>query len=66
MQSADQRPVLVAPDSFKGTFSAPQVATAIGIGDDEQVLGLLHLGTPRQDQRTPERAPVHDVVEYLE
>jgi glycerate 2-kinase len=26
------RPVLVAPDSFKGTFSAQQVATAIGAG----------------------------------
>jgi glycerate kinase len=27
-----ERPVLVAPDSFKGTFSAPQVAGAIGRG----------------------------------
>jgi glycerate kinase len=27
-----ERPVLVAPDSFKGTFSAPQVAAAIGRG----------------------------------
>ncbi|PTL59780.1 glycerate kinase [Paraconexibacter algicola] len=26
------RPVLVAPDSFKGTFTAPQVAAAIGRG----------------------------------
>src|SRR5918999_911335 len=25
-----ERPVLVAPDSFKGTFSAPQVAGALG------------------------------------
>lgn len=29
---ADDRPVLVAPDSFKGTFSAKQVAEAIGRG----------------------------------
>jgi glycerate kinase len=28
----DDRPVLVAPDSFKGTFSAQQVAAAIGRG----------------------------------
>src|SRR4051794_27216611 len=28
----DERPVLVAPDKFKGTFSAPQVAGAIGRG----------------------------------
>ena len=27
-----RRPVLVAPDSFKGTFTAPQVAAAIGRG----------------------------------
>src|SRR5215211_3277821 len=27
-----ERPVLVAPDSFKGTFSAPRVAAAIGRG----------------------------------
>src|SRR3954452_12778494 len=27
-----ERPVLVAPDKFKGTFSAPQVAGAIGRG----------------------------------
>src|SRR3954467_1571452 len=27
-----ERPVLVAPDKFKGTFSAPQVAAAIGRG----------------------------------
>jgi glycerate kinase len=27
-----ERPILVAPDSFKGTFSAPQVAAAIGRG----------------------------------
>jgi glycerate kinase len=30
--SADTRQVLVAPDSFKGTFTAPQVAAAIGRG----------------------------------
>lgn len=30
--AVDHRPVLVAPDSFKGTFSAVQVAEAIGRG----------------------------------
>src|SRR3712207_1222040 len=34
---------------------------AVEVGEDEQVLGLLHLGTPRQEQRVPERAPVADV-----
>ena len=32
------RPVLVAPDSFKGTLSAPQVAEAIGRGLDREGL----------------------------
>src|SRR5947207_7559011 len=31
-QSMTDRPVLVAPDSFKGTFRATQVAAAIGRG----------------------------------
>ena len=40
--TADARPVLVAPDSFKGTLSAPQVAMAIGQGLDRAgVIGDL-------------------------
>jgi nitroreductase len=39
---------------------------ALGIGDGEEVIGLLHLGHPRQDQPPPERAPVAEVVEYLD
>jgi len=39
---------------------------AVGVPGDEQVLGLLHLGMPRQEQRVPERAPTGDVVSYLE
>jgi nitroreductase len=39
---------------------------AVGIGDDEQVLGLLHLGTPRQQQRVPERAPVSEIATFLD
>jgi nitroreductase len=38
---------------------------AAGVGDDERVLGLLHLGRPRQDQRVPERAAPGDYVTYL-
>ena len=44
----------------------PEGRAALRIGDGERVLGLLHLGHPRQQQRTPERAPVADVVEYLD
>src|SRR3712207_2379979 len=32
----------------------PEGRAALGVGDDEQVLGLLHLGSPRQEQRVPE------------
>jgi nitroreductase len=39
---------------------------ALGIGDDEHAIGLLHLGPARQDQRTPERAPARDVVNFLD
>jgi nitroreductase len=38
---------------------------ALGIGDDERAIGLLHLGPARQEQRPPERAPAADVIEYL-
>jgi nitroreductase len=44
----------------------PSGREAVGIPDSERVLGLLHLGHPRQEPRAPERAPVHDVVEYLD
>ena len=40
--------------------------SALGIPDEEQILGLLHLGPPRQEQRVPERAPTSRVVTYLE
>jgi hypothetical protein len=40
--------------------------TALAIPDDEQVLGLLHLGTPRQEQRVPERTPVAEIATWLD
>jgi nitroreductase len=40
--------------------------TALGVGDDERLVGLLHLGTPRKPQRVPERAPATDVISWLE
>jgi nitroreductase len=39
---------------------------AVRVGDGEQVLGLLHLGSPRQEQRVPERAPVDDFATWLD
>jgi nitroreductase len=44
----------------------PAGRAAVQVPDDERVIGLLHLGHPRQEPRTPQRAPVEDVVTYLD
>jgi nitroreductase len=44
----------------------PEGRAALDIPDGERAIGLLHLGTPRQDQRVPERAPAADVVAWLD
>ena len=44
----------------------PAGRAALGIPDDERTLGLLHLGPPRQAERTPERAPVAEVASFLD
>jgi nitroreductase len=38
---------------------------AAGVPDDERVLGLIHLGPPRQDKEPPERLPTGDYVTFL-
>lgn len=39
---------------------------AVGLGADERFVGLLHLGRPVQEQSAPERAPVEQVIEFLD
>jgi nitroreductase len=39
---------------------------ALGVAGDERVIGLLHLGPPRQEREAPERAPTGDVVTFLD
>ncbi len=39
---------------------------ALGVDEGERVLGLLHLGTPRQERPAPEREPTAAVVTYLD
>lgn len=39
---------------------------AVGLGANERALGLLHLGTARQEQRTPERTGVDAVTTWLD
>jgi nitroreductase len=48
-----------------GLLDEPEGREILGLPDGEEPLGLLYLGTPVQEQRVPERAPVADVVEYL-
>jgi nitroreductase len=43
----------------------PAGRAALGIPETERGIGLLHLGSARQEQRVPERAPVGDIVEFL-
>jgi nitroreductase len=38
---------------------------AVGVGEAERVLGLLHLGPPRQEKEPPERLPPGDFVTFL-
>ena len=43
----------------------PEGRAAVGIGDDERFVGLIHLGPPRQEREPPDRLPPADVVTYL-
>jgi nitroreductase len=44
----------------------PEGRAALGIGAQERLIGLLHLGRPRQEQRVPERRPPDAVVTWLD
>jgi nitroreductase len=44
----------------------PRGREILGLPPDETPVGLLYLGSPVQEQRVPERAPVSEFVTYLE
>ena len=44
----------------------PEGRAALNAPDDVHLIGLLHLGPRRQQQPTPERAPVQHVVNWLD
>ena len=44
----------------------PEGRAALNVPDDVRLIGLLHLGPRRQQQPAPERAPVEDVVSWLD
>jgi nitroreductase len=48
-----------------GVLRTPQGRAAVGMDHDEAVLGLLHLGPARQEQRVPDRATVDAIARFL-
>ncbi len=43
----------------------PEGRAAVSVPEDERVLGLLHLGAPRQEQPPPERAELSAYTTFL-
>ena len=43
----------------------PEGRAACGVGEDEHVLGLIHLGRARQGKQAPPRAPAEAFVTFL-
>ena len=48
-----------------GVLRTPEGRSAVGVPDGERVLGLIHLGHPRQDKEPPERLPTGEFVTFL-
>jgi nitroreductase len=65
--------VLLAAHSrgLAGYWRTPEVLRseagrrAVGLGEGERFVGLLHLGPPRQEQAPPPRPPVEQMTEFL-
>jgi nitroreductase len=47
-------------------LAEPSGREALGIPAEEEIVGLLHLGQPRQEQPPPERAAVEVFVSFLD
>jgi len=43
----------------------PEGRTAVGLGDDERFVGLIHLGEGRQGKEPPDRAALEDFATWL-
>jgi nitroreductase len=43
----------------------PEGREAVGVGEGERVLGLIHLGTPRQEKAPPQRLAPGDFITFL-
>ena len=49
-----------------GVLRTAEGRAALGLGDDERAVALLHLGWSDREWMAPERAAVEDVVTYLD
>jgi nitroreductase len=49
-----------------GVLRSDEGRAALGIGDDERVIGLIHLGPARQEKPPPERLDPAGYVSYLD
>jgi nitroreductase len=48
-----------------GVLRTPDGAAAVGLGEHELFVALVHLGHARESKRAPERVPPADFVTYL-
>jgi nitroreductase len=48
-----------------GVLRTPEGRTAVGLGEDEHFLGLIHFGPKRQEQPPPARPEPAEFVTYL-
>ena len=49
-----------------GVLRTPEGRAAVGMGEDEHFVGLIHLGRARQEKEAPERLATGDFVTYLD
>jgi nitroreductase len=49
-----------------GILRAPEGCSAVGLGEEERFVGLLHLGHPRQEKPAPERPGADRTTTYLD
>jgi nitroreductase len=49
-----------------GVLRTREGRAAVGLGDDERFVALIHLGHPVQEKPAPERDPADSVTEYLD
>lgn len=49
-----------------GVLRTREGAEAVGMGEDELFVSLIHLGHAREEKRPPDREPPADFVTYLE